>query len=65
LAARRALLVKEKEATHLRDGGEELIGTLMILDHAPKGRNEKTTMDCVRQHDEYKSTPKPHACCSE
>jgi predicted dithiol-disulfide oxidoreductase (DUF899 family) len=29
-------------------GGEELIGTLMLLDRAPKGRNEKTTMDFVR-----------------
>jgi predicted dithiol-disulfide oxidoreductase (DUF899 family) len=34
-------------------GGEELIGTLMILDRAPKGRNESTTMDFVRRHDEY------------
>jgi predicted dithiol-disulfide oxidoreductase (DUF899 family) len=34
-------------------GGEELIGTLMILDRAPKGRNEKTTMDFVRRRDEY------------
>jgi len=34
-------------------GGEELIGTLMILDRAPKGRNEKTTMDFVRRHDEH------------
>jgi predicted dithiol-disulfide oxidoreductase (DUF899 family) len=34
-------------------GPEELIGTLMILDRAPKGRNEKTTMDFVRRHDEY------------
>ena len=34
-------------------GGEELIGTLMILDRAPKGRNENTTMDFVRRHDEY------------
>ena len=33
--------------------GEELIGTLMILDRAPKGRNENTTMDFVRRHDEY------------
>jgi predicted dithiol-disulfide oxidoreductase (DUF899 family) len=30
-----------------------LIGTLMILDRAPKGRNEKTTMDFVRRRDEY------------
>jgi predicted dithiol-disulfide oxidoreductase (DUF899 family) len=34
-------------------GGEELIGTLMILDRAPKGRNEKSTMDFLRRHDEY------------
>jgi predicted dithiol-disulfide oxidoreductase (DUF899 family) len=34
-------------------GHEELIGTLMILDRAPKGRNETTTMDFVRRHDEY------------
>jgi predicted dithiol-disulfide oxidoreductase (DUF899 family) len=34
-------------------GLEELIGTLMILDRAPRGRNEKTTMDFVRRHDEY------------
>jgi predicted dithiol-disulfide oxidoreductase (DUF899 family) len=34
-------------------GGEELIGSLMILDRAPKGRNEKTTMDFVRRRDEY------------
>ena len=34
-------------------GPEELIGTLMILDRAPKGRNETTIMDFVRRHDEY------------
>ena len=45
-------------------GGEELIGTLMILDRAPKGRNEKTTMDFVHRHDEYEKTPKLHDCCA-
>jgi predicted dithiol-disulfide oxidoreductase (DUF899 family) len=45
-------------------GGEELIGTLMILDRAPKGRNEKTTMDFVRRHDEYEEMPKKHNCCA-
>jgi len=40
-------------------GLEELIGTLMILDRAPKGRNEKTTMDFVRRHDEYEKTEEP------
>jgi len=36
-------------------GPEELIGTLMILDRAPKGRNERKTMDFVRRHDEYET----------
>ena len=36
-------------------GPEELIGTLMILDRAPKGRNETTIMDFVRRHDEYEA----------
>jgi predicted dithiol-disulfide oxidoreductase (DUF899 family) len=45
-------------------GGEELIGTLMILDRAPKGRNEKTTMDFVRRHDEYEQKSKLHDCCA-
>ncbi|WP_413989477.1 DUF899 domain-containing protein [Labrys okinawensis] len=43
-------------------GGEEMIGTLMILDLAPKGRNEGSTMDFVRRHDEYESKP-ALACC--
>jgi len=45
-------------------GGEEMIGALMILDRAPKGRNEKTTMDFVRRHDEYEDAPKAHSCCA-
>ncbi|GLS21802.1 hypothetical protein GCM10007874_48190 [Labrys miyagiensis] len=43
-------------------GGEEMIGTLMILDLAPKGRNEGSTMDFVRRRDEYESKS-AHACC--
>ncbi len=42
-------------------GPEELIGTFMILDRAPKGRNEKTTMNWVRRHDEYEDAPAGHA----
>jgi predicted dithiol-disulfide oxidoreductase (DUF899 family) len=42
-------------------GLEELIGALMILDRAPKGRNEKTTMDFVRRHDEYEDVPDARA----
>ena len=38
-------------------GAEEWIGTLMILDRAPKGRNETKTMDFVRRHDEYEKVP--------
>jgi predicted dithiol-disulfide oxidoreductase (DUF899 family) len=44
-------------------GPEELIGTLMILDRAPKGRNEDSTMHFVRRHDEYEDSPKDGACC--
>jgi predicted dithiol-disulfide oxidoreductase (DUF899 family) len=46
-------------------GPEDLIGTLMILDRAPKGRNEKTTMDFVRRHDEYEAVPSATSCCAE
>jgi predicted dithiol-disulfide oxidoreductase (DUF899 family) len=46
-------------------GPEELIGTLMILDRAPKGRNETTTMDFVRRHDEYEDAPMTRSCCTE
>ena len=46
-------------------GLEEFIGTLMILDRAPKGRNEQTTMDFVRRHDEYESAPRATSCCGE
>lgn len=44
-------------------GPEELIGTLMILDRAPKGRNETTIMDFVRRHDEYEAAT-PRDCCA-
>ena len=45
-------------------GPEELIGTLMILDRAPKGRNERTIMDFVRRHDEYEAPTKTQDCCA-
>ena len=44
-------------------GGEEMLGTMMILDCAPLGRNEGSTMDFVKRHDEYDSRPKAAACC--
>jgi predicted dithiol-disulfide oxidoreductase (DUF899 family) len=43
-------------------GGEELIGTLMLLDRAPKGRNEDEIMDWVRRHDEYDAAPNSGRC---
>jgi len=45
-------------------GPEELIGTYMILDRAPKGRNETKGMSWMRRHDEYEDAPKAHSCCS-
>ena len=45
-------------------GPEELIGTLMILDRAPLGRNETSTMSFVRRHDEYEPAPQAKACCA-
>ncbi len=44
-------------------GPEELIGTLMILDRAPLGRNEQSTMNWVKRHDEYEDAPKAASCC--
>jgi len=45
-------------------GPEEFIGTLMILDRAPKGRNETTIMDWVRRHDEYADRAEASSCCA-
>jgi predicted dithiol-disulfide oxidoreductase (DUF899 family) len=39
-------------------GAESLLGTLMVLDRAPLGRNEDGTMSFVRRHDEYADAPK-------
>ncbi len=44
-------------------GAEETLGTMMILDHAPKGRNEDATMDFVKRHDEYEESPQASSCC--
>lgn len=44
-------------------GGEEVLGTLMILDRAPKGRNETSTLSFVKRHDEYDDASKAHTCC--
>jgi predicted dithiol-disulfide oxidoreductase (DUF899 family) len=46
-------------------GGEELIGTYMILDRAPLGRNEEGSMDWMRRHDEYEDAAPAKACHAE
>ncbi len=43
-------------------GLEEMVGTLMILDRAPKGRNEDSTMNFVKRHDEYEPAQKSPSC---
>lgn len=45
-------------------GGEEILTTMMILDRAPKGRNETSTLSFVKRHDEYETQPKAHSCCA-
>jgi hypothetical protein len=37
----------------------------MILERAPKGGNEDTTMDFVRRHDEYENAAPAPCCCGE
>ncbi len=44
-------------------GGEEALGTLMILDRAPKGRNETDTLSFVKRKDEYAAAQKASSCC--
>ena len=46
-------------------GGEELLGTYMILDRAPLGRNEQSDMDWMRRHDEYEGAAPAKACHGE
>lgn len=49
-------------------GNEELLGTYMVLDLTPKGRNEtgphRNLTDWVRRHDEYDDTKPAHSCCA-
>jgi predicted dithiol-disulfide oxidoreductase (DUF899 family) len=45
-------------------GLEELAGAFMLLDRAPKGRNETTIMDFVRRRDEYDKAARPPDCCA-
>ena len=47
-------------------GGEEILGTYMLLDMTPKGRDENgphhNLMDWVKRHDEYQSDSKASCC---
>ncbi|CAJ0797192.1 MULTISPECIES: DUF899 domain-containing protein [Ralstonia] len=45
-------------------GLEDMVGTLLLLDRAPLGRNEAGPLSWVRRHDEYEDAPKAHACCA-
>ena len=45
-------------------GGEEILTTLMILDRAPKGRNETSTLSFVKRRDEYETAPSSQSCCA-
>jgi predicted dithiol-disulfide oxidoreductase (DUF899 family) len=48
-------------------GGEELLGTYILLDMTPKGRDEHgpsySLMDWVKRHDEYDTSDKASSCC--
>jgi predicted dithiol-disulfide oxidoreductase (DUF899 family) len=48
-------------------GGEELLGTYILLDMTPKGRDEHgpsySLMDWVKRHDEYDTAGKTGSCC--
>ncbi|ENZ74946.1 MULTISPECIES: thioredoxin family protein [Ralstonia] len=46
-------------------GLEDMVGTLLLLDRAPLGRNENGPMSWVRRHDEYEDAPKAHGCCAK
>jgi predicted dithiol-disulfide oxidoreductase (DUF899 family) len=45
-------------------GAETLLGAFNFLDFTPKGRNEKSIMDWVRLHDEYRAADAELACPS-
>ncbi len=44
-------------------GGDIFLGAYHFLDVAPKGRNEKDTMDWVKRHDEYENAEASSSCC--
>jgi predicted dithiol-disulfide oxidoreductase (DUF899 family) len=44
-------------------GGDILIGAHNFLDLTPKGRNETSTMNWMKRHDEYESSDSASSCC--
>jgi predicted dithiol-disulfide oxidoreductase (DUF899 family) len=44
-------------------GGDILIGAHNFLDLTPKGRNESSTMNWMKRHDEYESSDDASSCC--
>ncbi len=42
-------------------GAETALGTFMFMDLTPLGRNEESTMNWLRRHDEYEAAPS--SCC--
>lgn len=46
-------------------GMEEVIGAFMLLDLTPLGRNETSTMNWVRRHDQYEAKPQEACGCPE
>ena len=57
---KRTHLVSEADWVTARGSGE-VIGTYMILDLMPKGRNESGAMDWIKRHDEYDGEKKRKA----
>ena len=44
-------------------GTDNILGAHILLDMTPRGRNEGTTMDWVRLHDEYQQKGETRHCC--
>lgn len=51
--------------TPRRAVSREMLGAFHWLDLTPKGRNEDSTMNWLRLHDEYETTPlHKSSCCA-
>lgn len=56
-------IVYHTYSTYAR-GCDVLIGAHHYLDLTPKGRNEHSTMDWMRRHDQYETVAPKHSCCA-